>query len=877
MGITAAPVTRALPLACLMLLLLRRAPGAGAQEGQGFQLQQPQDKVSVAAGQTLTLTCTTSGEGPAGPVRWLKGWGSGNKTVYDQKDPSSHKMRVAAESSTDFSIRIRDVGPEDSGTYYCVRFRKSLDGADEVFQRGKGTEVSVQAKPTPLVMSWSGRRVWPGQSLSVTCKTGGFFPKNITVKWLKDGAPITAQQPQITPWKTKSSFNMSSTVTVTLQEDDIRSRLVCEVQHPTLLVPVTRTYKLGKGLRVPPSVSVAPDAPSPVKLNKTVNFTCHVKGFYPGDVAVTWLENGMEMKVENIRRPEENHRGLFDLSSLVEVKATEEKNGSEFTCRVVHDGQDPVSKTAALWIAAPAREGGLGDLSQTGNGLNLSNTILWLGILLEKGLLGGLLIFLFKRRWPWDLCKGSMEELAQPRAPSFRFAGREPSTPLSRAEPSRAEPSRAEPSRAEPSQVEPSRAKLSQAEPNRAKPSRAIRERDMGITAAPVTRALPLACLMLLLLRRAPGAGAQEGQGFQLQQPQDKVSVAAGQTLTLTCTTSGEGPAGPVRWLKGWGSGNKTVYDQKDPSHKTRVAAESSTDFSIRIRDVGPEDSGTYYCVRFRKSLDGADEVFQRGKGTEVSVQAKPTPVVMSWSGRRVWPGQSLSVTCKTGGFFPKNITVKWLKDGAPITAQQPQITPWKTKSSFNMSSTVTVTLQEDDVRSRLVCEVQHPTLLVPVTRTYKLGKGLRVPPSVSVAPDAPSPVKLNKTVNFTCHVKGFYPGDVAVTWLENGMEMKVENIRRPEENHRGLFDLSSLVEVKATEEKNGSEFTCRVVHDGQDPVSKTAALWIAAPAREGGLGDLSQTGNGLNLSNTILWLGILLEKGLLGGLLIFLFKRRWP
>ncbi|KAM6052850.1 signal-regulatory protein beta-2-like [Theristicus caerulescens] len=125
--------------------------GVGAQEGQGFQLQQPQDKVSVAAGQTLTLTCTVSGEGPPGPVKWLKGWGSGNKTVYDQKDPSSHKMRVVPQSNSDFSIRIRDFQPEDAGTYYCVRFRKSLDGADEVFQCGKGTEVSLYG--TNLLLS----------------------------------------------------------------------------------------------------------------------------------------------------------------------------------------------------------------------------------------------------------------------------------------------------------------------------------------------------------------------------------------------------------------------------------------------------------------------------------------------------------------------------------------------------------------------------------------------------------------------------------------------------------------------------------------------------------------------------------------------------
>ncbi|NXX57430.1 SHPS1 phosphatase, partial [Scopus umbretta] len=122
----------------------------GAQAGQGFELQQPQDKVSVAAGETLSLTCTILEGGSAGPVRWLKGWGGGNVTVYDQKGSFPRVTRVVGESATDFSIRIRDVRPEDAGTYYCVRFRKSL-GGDEVLQRGKGTVVSVHE--TSLVHS----------------------------------------------------------------------------------------------------------------------------------------------------------------------------------------------------------------------------------------------------------------------------------------------------------------------------------------------------------------------------------------------------------------------------------------------------------------------------------------------------------------------------------------------------------------------------------------------------------------------------------------------------------------------------------------------------------------------------------------------------
>ncbi|KAM7038365.1 tyrosine-protein phosphatase non-receptor type substrate 1-like isoform 2-T2 [Acridotheres tristis] len=159
-----------LPLVCLMLLLFCRDPGVGAQE---FWLQQPQDKVSVAAGETLTLICTTSGTPVAGPVRWLKGWGSGNKTIYDQKESLPRVMRALNGSDTDFTIHIRNVQPEDMGTYYCVKFRKWYTNQDEVFQRGSGTEVSVQAKPSPPLVFGPEQRVSLGQSVSFTFMTGG--------------------------------------------------------------------------------------------------------------------------------------------------------------------------------------------------------------------------------------------------------------------------------------------------------------------------------------------------------------------------------------------------------------------------------------------------------------------------------------------------------------------------------------------------------------------------------------------------------------------------------------------------------------------------------------------------------------------------------
>ncbi|XP_032931240.1 tyrosine-protein phosphatase non-receptor type substrate 1-like [Catharus ustulatus] len=83
-----------------------------------------------------------------GPVKWLKGWGSENKTIYDQRTHSSlpRAMRAVDGSDTDFTIHIRNVQPEDTGTYYCVKFTKNYRGEDVLFQRGSGTEVSVQGE-----------------------------------------------------------------------------------------------------------------------------------------------------------------------------------------------------------------------------------------------------------------------------------------------------------------------------------------------------------------------------------------------------------------------------------------------------------------------------------------------------------------------------------------------------------------------------------------------------------------------------------------------------------------------------------------------------------------------------------------------------------
>ncbi|NXI93861.1 SIRPG protein, partial [Psophia crepitans] len=291
-----------------------------------FELKQPQDKLVVTPGQTLTLNCTTSKNvsNISGPVKWLKGWGPGNETIYDQTGSFPRVTRAVNESNTDFTIHIRDVRTEDAGTYYCVKFRKSVHG-DELFLRGKGTVVYVHGEWGSRSSSW-----WKPALLGAVPGTAQPIPSHpIPSQWAllwvrgdREGAWGRSQERL--PWT-------------------LPRRIPALLGHPA---PCSLGTSLGIHLRS--------DPPSPVELNKTVNFGCHVEGFYPGDVTVTWLENGTEMKVENISQLEKPASGLFELRSLVEVQATEEKNGSVFTCRVVHDAQAPNESKTTLWIINPA-------------------------------------------------------------------------------------------------------------------------------------------------------------------------------------------------------------------------------------------------------------------------------------------------------------------------------------------------------------------------------------------------------------------------------------------------------------------------------------------------------------------------------------------
>ncbi|XP_019501225.1 PREDICTED: signal-regulatory protein beta-1-like, partial [Hipposideros armiger] len=331
-----------------------------------------------------------------------------------------------------------------------------------------------------------------------------------------------------------------------------------------------------------------------------------------------------------------------------------------------------------------------------------------------------------------------------------------------------------------------------------------------------------------------PGvAGEKE---LQVIQPERSVSVAAGETATLNCTVTSLLPVGSIQWFRRMGKGRKLIYSFKE-GHFPRVTSVSGTtrgntmDFSIRISNITLADSGIYHCVTLWEWLP--DVNFKYGPGIRLIVRAKPSPPVVSGPRGRALPGQTVSFTCESHGFSPRNIVLKWFKDGNRLPAFLTTMNPEGDRASYSVSSTAMVVLAPGDVRSQVVCEVVHVTLkgVPPLRGTANLSDTIRVPPTVEVTQH---PVAGN-WVNVTCQVKKFYPQRLQLTWLENGNLSETETASTLTENKDGNFNRMSWLLVNLPAHREEVVLTCQVEHDGQPAATKSLTLEASVHPKEQG------------------------------------------
>ncbi|XP_061109988.1 putative HLA class I histocompatibility antigen, alpha chain H isoform X1 [Conger conger] len=183
---------------------------------------------------------------------------------------------------------------------------------------------------------------------------------------------------------------------------------------------------------------------------------------------------------------------------------------------------------------------------------------------------------------------------------------------------------------------------------------------------------------------------------------------------------------------------------------------------------------------------------------------------------RRVKPEVSLlqkdtnsPVTCHVTGFYPRAVMVTWKRDGQDldVDVELGETVP-NGDGTFQTRSHLRVK-PEDWKRNRYTCTVWHKSLeddiILPVTEE-NIKSNKEIKPEVSLLQKyTSSPV--------TCHVTGFYPRAVMVTWQRDGQDLDVGiELGETVPNGDGTFQTTSHLRVKPEDWKRNT-YTCTVQH----------------------------------------------------------------
>ncbi|XP_048837241.1 uncharacterized protein LOC125711873 isoform X2 [Brienomyrus brachyistius] len=201
--------------------------------------------------------------------------------------------------------------------------------------------VQVQAPPSSPVLTLS--REESGSS-KVTCTSGGFYPKTVTVTWSHNGSPLDGAKDIIVRPEPNGTFSVCSTITLGSLTPHDRGTMSCEIHHVALSQPLRCDRSLGEGH---PSLQVyysrdAESSDKTVPVSDTIRTSvggflrlyCHVDGHSSSTVhwfrrssTSQWLSVGTDTTLTMREVKQEDmgsymcQMGVFNSSVMVEIDA----------------------------------------------------------------------------------------------------------------------------------------------------------------------------------------------------------------------------------------------------------------------------------------------------------------------------------------------------------------------------------------------------------------------------------------------------------------------------------------------------------------------------------------------------------------------------
>uniref|UniRef100_A0A803JEK9 Uncharacterized XB5846708 n=1 Tax=Xenopus tropicalis TaxID=8364 RepID=A0A803JEK9_XENTR len=306
--------------------------------------------------------------------------------------------------------------------------------------------------------------------------------------------------------------------------------------------------------------------------------------------------------------------------------------------------------------------------------------------------------------------------------------------------------------------------------------------------------------------------------------------ILQGESLTLTCPIYGFKPKPlSVTWLKvdsggretellRWDKGTSTICDPRylhelAEYEKQEGEEEDHLNYflsNVTLKPTVRGDHGAQYvCRTHHYATEHTAE-----KRMEMQVLALPELDPIQTLSEVLPVGKETTLSCTIHSFHPEPLGVSWYKGDELLASHNDPILP-DASGLFHGTSRATYRPSVRDIGKRFRCEVSHESLQHPKCVSWEL-KHLVSEPRVSAIKCHPEAPECNQPATLSCAIENYYPKDLKIRWYRGLEVISSHNDTETKEDPpgSGLFSKMTEIHLTPTLSDHGTEFHMEIIHN---------------------------------------------------------------
>ncbi|OCT82138.1 uncharacterized protein LOC108714948 [Xenopus laevis] len=264
-----------------------------------------------------------------------------------------------------------------------------------------------------------------------------------------------------------------------------------------------------------------------------------------------------------------------------------------------------------------------------------------------------------------------------------------------------------------------------------------------------------------------------------------------------------------------WEDGKSNIkYSRYSHCLKENIHEDYSSSFlsQLTVKPTVKEDHGVkYICRTFHYATNtGAEERM------EMCVLAVPELHQIKTFPEIPCVGEEIKFSCKIHSFHPQKLEVSWYK-GNEVLSTENSTTAANDNGLLSFTSRITYSPCVRDIGKKFRCEVSHLSLQNPKCVSWEL-KHLIHKPSVGPMECNPEILEHNQLATLSCIIKDFYPKDLSIQWYKGPEAVSCDNYTEvlQEDQTSGLFSKTTEMSFIPSINDHGTEFQLEVTAGAQ-------------------------------------------------------------